>query len=175
MKPHLWYHTQMKPQLLSAAKELLDYDASTGVFRWKKPPNRRIAVGTEAGWHHGAGYKRITIGREKIYAHRLAWAWVHGSIEKNIDHINGVTGDNRIENLRLCNQSQNIMNYKINSRNTTGVRGVSFDKDSKTWHVRLKAGDKLVRKRFNSFEDASSFSRETMKLMFGEFACTRGD
>ena len=43
--------------------------------------------------------------------HHLVWAWHHGAWPPIvIDHLNGNPADNRIENLRLANRSQNEAN-----------------------------------------------------------------
>jgi hypothetical protein len=41
-----------------------------------------------------------------------------------IDHINGKTFDNRKNNLRVVNKSQNAMNKGLQNNNTSGVTGV---------------------------------------------------
>jgi hypothetical protein len=48
-----------------------------------------------------------------------------------IDHINRVRDDNRIENLRLVTQSQNALNSKLKSTNTTGIKGLCLLKNPK--------------------------------------------
>lgn len=159
----------MDKHILDLAKELLDYNSETGIFYWKKSTNRRIVVGSEAGWFHDFGYKVITLGRNKIYAHRLAWMWTYGSLSRQIDHINGIPDDNRISNLRECSQSQNLMNYGICSRNTSGVRGVTFDKSRGKWMAFIKAGDTKVQRRFDSKRNAISFRRAVEEMLFGEF------
>lgn len=43
-----------------------------------------------------------------------------------IDHINGISADNRIENLRLVDIITNCRNRKVNDNSPYGVSGVSF-------------------------------------------------
>ena len=52
---------------------------------------------------------------------------------KVIDHINHNTLDNTRKNLRICYQSENIKNQKLNSKNTSGFKGVWWRKDYKKW------------------------------------------
>jgi len=97
-------------------RELLDYDTETGLFRWKTPTNNRITVGSLAGQNHPKGYTRIGVDGAKYLAHRLAWLYVHGVWPINqIDHINRMKTDNRINNLRDVIDG-------INKRNVDVVR-----------------------------------------------------
>lgn len=66
----------------------------------------------------------------KLYAHRIIWLLKKKKIDADleIDHINRNTLDNRIENLRLITKSRNMQNRKKCTRNTSGVKGVYWDK-----------------------------------------------
>jgi len=67
-------------------------------------------------------------------AHRLAWIYVNGDDEiDQIDHINGLRSDNRIENLRSISESANKRNMGKSKRNTSGVTGVNWNKLLKKW------------------------------------------
>lgn len=85
--------------LVRLARERLEYDASTGLFRWII--RKRGAL---AGWFAGAtGTKRarwIKIDGVQHQAHRLAWAIANGAVPAVIEHIDGDRGNNRLENLR---------------------------------------------------------------------------
>ena len=136
----------MTPELL---KELLDYDAKTGVFKWKKRRGRGIAgaiAGRISTSTTAPGYVQIMVSRKLYQAHRLAWLHVHGSMPyKQIDHINGIRSDNRIANLRLVNGALNSQNQRrARKDNKTGFLGVSLHrsrfqacirKDRKIFHL----------------------------------------
>jgi hypothetical protein len=64
--------------------------------------------------------------RYKTYkAHRLAWLYVYGEEPKeDIDHIDGDTSNNRIENLREVAHSTNMKNKHKYVSNTSGTTGV---------------------------------------------------
>lgn len=49
-------------------------------------------------------------GYGNVLVHRVIMNAPDGVL---VDHINGITGDNRVSNLRLANSSQNLMNTKI--------------------------------------------------------------
>jgi hypothetical protein len=52
-----------------------------------------------------------------------------------VDHINGNTLNNCRNNLRVTNKSLNGYNAKIKSNNTSGYRGVSFNKKKRKWEA----------------------------------------
>lgn len=109
-------------------KSVLNYDQESGVFVWKVA-KKGLAKGTIAGNTRPDQYKRIVIDGKCYYAHRLAWMYVYGSFPKHqIDHINRNPNDNRILNLRLATQKQNLENTSKSQKNTSGFKGVSWMK-----------------------------------------------
>jgi len=90
-----------------------------------------------------------------------------------IDHINGDSLDNRRRNLRMCTHAQNGMNRKIGKNNTSGYKGVVFDKKAKKnkWCVKLKLNgqSKCVGKCFTKEEAARLYNEFAIKN-WGEFA-----
>ena len=94
---------------------------------------------------------------KKLYkAHRLAWFYVHGYMPENdIDHEDRITNHNWIKNLRevskVCN-ARNIGNIKSN---TSGVKGVKWDKFNTKWEVCIMINQ--INKylgRYKSFDNA---------------------
>ncbi len=119
----------------SRLMQLLHYDPVTGVFT-RVVSNRTDRVGTIPGAKNTKGHIQIRLDGVLYMAHRLVWLYVFGSFPENqLDHINGVKHDNRLTNLRECSNKRNSENRKMSSRNTSGFRGVSFDKH----HGKFKA------------------------------------
>ena len=93
------------------ARELLDYDPKTGKLTWKF--RRRGIEKDEAGSITLNGYITVGVERKEYLGHRLAWLIYYGENPKyDIDHINGIKTDNRIENLRDVTRRENSLNKK---------------------------------------------------------------
>lgn len=62
--------------------------------------------------YNADGYVLIMVGGKQVREHRFVWEQAYGPIPPGveIDHINGVRDDNRIENLRLVTHAQNNRN-----------------------------------------------------------------
>lgn len=71
------------------------------------------------------GYMKVQINKVSTYNHSVVYFLYHGIWPVMIDHINQIRNDNRPENLRETNHSENALNSKIWANNTTGVKGVS--------------------------------------------------
>ena len=84
------------------------YDEATGKLINKKW-NREYP-----GVMQSNGYIRVNIffqgEKFKLWKHRLVFFLVYGRFPKEIDHINGIKTDNRIENLREVSSSENQIN-----------------------------------------------------------------
>lgn len=116
------------PQL-QRLQELFSVDDNGRLlYRQKAHPCSRRKPGDEAGCLDPEGYRKVFIDGKRYFAHRIIWFLAHKEDPKSmqIDHINGDRDDNRLANLRLCNNAQNCLNTKLRSTNTSGIRGVSF-------------------------------------------------
>lgn len=123
--------------------ELLSYDSDTGLFFWREAGRKRVQEARAGilGWR---GYRLISFDRQTFLEHRLAWFYVHGVWPKHqIDHINEIKTDNRISNLRDVNQTANLLNQsKPQRNNTSGFRGVSFQKKTGKYRAQLMVNGK---------------------------------
>lgn len=133
------------PNLITAKeiREIFSYDAETGIFLWRVSRGK-AARGAVAGRKSLYGYMEIKFDKKIYKAHRLAWLYIYGKWPKQqIDHVNGVRDDNRIENLRECSAVQNQQNRKINSNNTSGYPGVDFNKRADRWRAYIRLNGSL--------------------------------
>lgn len=74
-------------------------------------------------WYENSkGYAETRIKGRLRRMHQLVLSQIDGYI---VDHINRNKLDNRRVNLRYATQSVNMINQSMNSRNTTGIRGVT--------------------------------------------------
>ena len=87
--------------------------------------------------------------------HRFILGTPFGAV---VDHKNHDTLDNRRENIRDCTNTVNQLNRARCNRNnrSSGIRGVSFDKQKRKWSAVVSIGGRRTRLgRFTSREDAA--------------------
>jgi hypothetical protein len=152
-------------------KQILHYNAETGVFSWNKQLTNNIKKGQIAGSLRKDG--RIQIRTEgKIHlAHRLAWLYVYGEFPAHvIDHIDGDPSNNRLSNLRECSQSENLKNTRIHSDNTSGYKGVTWAAHTQKWKAYCsKNGKRTNLGYFQTAKEASDAYNRFAALSHGEF------
>ena len=128
-----------------------DYNLTTGTLKYRHTVggNRKGAV---AGSLHKNGYRYVVISGYSYLEHRIADAMYSGYWSTtDIDHINGVRNDNRIENLRRCGRKENSKNRKMPKNNTKGIVGVYWHKDEQKWNPQIRVDWKL--KNLGYFDD----------------------
>jgi AP2 domain len=105
------------------------------------------------------------------YMHRRILGLQPGD-KRVVDHRNHNGLDDRRKNLRIINGSQNQMNGRRPRHNTSGYKGVCFDKRSKKWMASIQtSGKQKTLGYFNTAEAANEAVRKARAELHGEFAC----
>jgi hypothetical protein len=120
------------------------------------------------------GYARraVTVGgkprQKNVWMHRLILNAPDGSV---VDHVNGDTLDNRRANLRLATPIENARNRKMQSTNTTGLKGVMLNKRTGTWRSKIRTGGCEVHLgTFKTAQEAHAAYCDAAKQFHGDFA-----
>lgn len=152
-------------------RELVCYEPLTGAF------SRRVNTGYRGCHKAGSllhakkphGYVKFSVDGREYYGHRLAWLYIHGEWPNGlIDHINGIRDDNRIDNLRVVDNSVNLQNrHRATVASKTGVLGVSFCNYRKKYVAQIVANGLWSGKRFSSLEEATAFYTSMKAVVHG--------
>lgn len=137
--------------------------------------SKKIVIGSRAGTKRPDGYRHVRIYGKIYQEHIVIWCMLKGEWPTLlIDHENEVRDDNRIENLRLATRAQNAVNTGKWSTNTSGYKGISFNKASKKWVANISVNKKLIHLgSFSSVEEANTAYKEAAIFYHGEFANKR--
>lgn len=140
--------------LRSLLKEVR-YDSNTGEFYWIVNKIHRD-LNKPIGANCKSRYKCLTYNQTKYFLHKLAWYYIyHEYPNQQVDHIDQDTYNNRINNLRLATALENSKNKPKRRDNISGITGVSYDKQTGRWVVRIKNGNRYEnRGRFNTIDEA---------------------
>lgn len=93
-------------------------------------------AGKEAFTAAAAGYRIGCVLGVALRAHHVIWCMETGSWPLHeIDHINGIRDDNRIENLRDVTRRENTMNRSLHSNNKSGFNGVYWNERDRRWRA----------------------------------------
>ncbi len=145
-----------------------DYDRCSA-FKWRRLPVQPIGRPGGRGGYVCCYATDPSLPR-LFYLHRfIVWAIPKGEV---VDHINGNALDNRRDNLRIVTVTVNAANrHYMHRRNTTGVRGVIFDKRGreKPWSARIFANWKNYSLgTFATIEEATLARQHAELKYYGE-------
>lgn len=159
-------------KILDGIKDVIEY--KDGNLFWKNRKSRKDLCGKVAGSISSSdGYVYIKYQQNRILAHRIVFFLHHGFVPKEIDHINRVRHDNRIENLREApSHSLNLGNQSIQKRQkTSSYKGVCWDANRCKWRSYIKhEGKKKFIGRHKEEREAAAAYDEAAKKIFGSFA-----
>ena len=147
------------------------FEYKDGHLYWKNITYRQTnLIGKEAGTLDN-NRRQITIDRKHYKTHRIIFLMFNGYMPKEVDHIDGNSLNNKIENLREANRSENVCNIGIKKTNTSGYKGVHWDKARNKWMVTVQKNKKIVfNKRFEDLELAVLVAEEARNKYHKEFA-----
>lgn len=108
-------------------------------------------------------------GDKKIKMHREIMGVTNPRIF--VDHRDNDGLNNQDENLRVCTNAQNQHNRGKAWNNTSGFKGVSFDKKRYRYRAQIRnGGDPIFLGHFEDPKDAALAYNEAAKQLHGEFA-----
>ena len=164
-----------KPELTQERlQEVLRYDPDTGEFRWRVRIRPNVHADDIAGTRMRSDWWGIHLDGRIYRAHQLAWFYMKGEWGRPlIDHRDGNPLNNRWRNLRLSTRSENCANRRRLVSNTSGFKGVSFDRRRGNWIARIRKESRdYFLGRFETPEEAHEAYRRAARLLFGDFART---
>lgn len=156
------------------AKVTMQVPLSNGGFALvDEEDHARIASHSWYAWHHhGTSYAARMTAREGrricILMHREVMDAQPGS---QVDHSDGNGLNNQRSNLRFCTPSENRYNQGRQRNNSSGLKGVSWNKKLQKWEVYINKDRKRTRLGF--FADKNDAMRAYDKAaaeMHGDFA-----
>ena len=104
----------------------------------------------------------------KLYrVHRLVYAYFYGYFPVEIDHINRIRDDNRIENLRETDRIHNVLNTTGVPNAITGEVGIYEDRSTKGLKKRYTFRIQGKTFRFYTIEEAKEAKSRLRKEYYG--------
>lgn len=162
-------------------REILHYNPENGELVWKErglhwfreERHQKIFNRIHAGnspkrlTKTTVGYVKCRIGVLGRYygAHQIIWLWMTGEWPKEyIDHIDRDATNNRWSNLREATSSENAKNRSKQRNNSSGVTGVSWDKEKGLWRASVRIKGKLNNLGYFAREDLDLAAMEVMEF-----------
>jgi hypothetical protein len=122
------------------------------------------------------GYLQVVLSENKTPQNKklhqlVATAFlVNPDNKKCVDHIDNNRQNNNLLNLRFATHSQNQQNRSLSKNNTSGFKGVSWNKKIMKWTAVIEVNYKTIRLgAFINKEDAIKTRIQRAQLEFGAY------
>lgn len=146
---NLYLRGENIPLTQERVRLLLDYEPLTGVVTRKLTTHYNSKAGSVVSGVNKVGYITLSIDGKTYLLHRLIWLWVYGYLPENVvDHVDRCKINNKINNLREVAQACNAKNSCLSRKNTSGVKGVSWDKSKNAFCVSITITVRGVKNHF---------------------------
>ena len=114
-------------------------------------------------------YAAATLEGKRVKLHRLVMGVTDPRIQ--VDHRDRNGLNNRSDNLRIATGSQNMANIPMFRTNTSGFKGVNWDKEHNRWRSRISFHNKRIGLGwYIDPQDAARVYDKAALFYFGEFA-----
>ena len=122
-------------------------------------------------WYASRDETRVDGSRSTVFMHRLIAEMAGMDMSQVINHRDGDGLNNQTGNLRSATTAQSIQNQRMKRNNTSGYRGVNWNRPNRKWMALIMADGK----RFNlgcypSKVEAALAYDAAARLHHGEFA-----
>ena len=174
-------------------RECFEYLPETGALRWRVRPlhhfhdtllrpaeairgrQNTLFAGKLAGSDKAGAYttyREVKLNGFMYKMHRIIWKMSYDEDPEVVDHRDRNGLNNRLSNLRNASPAQNMRNMALGRRNSTGVKGVSFDAESRKFYARLRSteGRDLWLGSFSTEAEAAAVVQQTREELHGAFA-----
>lgn len=149
-------------------RELFDYREDGTLIR--KHSLGGQSAGSAVGCKSGE-YLIAMVDRKLYKVHRMIFLWHHGWLPAEIDHKDTNKANNRITNLRPADKTENAWNVGKRSTNTSGFKGVTWNKRWQKWYAQIQInGKRRGLGYFDTPEKAHSAYVEAARKLHGDFA-----
>lgn len=134
---------------LETLEELFHIDEDFNL-RWKVKRNGNKGIDSIAGYISSFGYRVVEYKEKGYRVHRVIYQMINNIelLDPNleIDHIDCNKLNNHINNLRCSTAMQNSRNREKHIGNTSGYKGISFDKKcrKKPWRAIIGVNYKRI-------------------------------
>ncbi len=165
----------MKPkknevELIKSILTKVIVDPDKGSIKWAMDI-KSVKKGDEAGYVDVAGYRACKHKGFKLKCHRVIFYYVNQWLPAQLDHINRVKDDNRIDNLRATTASLNARNIGVRKTSKSGITGVFFNKVRNTYQAQITVNCKQLHLgNHKTIESATQARKEAELKYFGEYA-----
>ena len=163
-------------EILEEYKDIIDYENTYQISNFGNVRNKntgRILKPTEGKTDKYYYISLCKDGKQKnTKIHRLVSSYFVENPENKpyVDHIDNNKLNNLFTNLRWATHQENRRNIVMYKNNTTGVKGVIFDKQYKKWQARTRiSGKSICFGSFENKEDAIQARLIGVNNIFGEF------
>ena len=114
--------------------------------------------------------RKSPLGKRTIFLHRVI---SNASDGEMVDHIDGDGLNCCRNNLRNCTNSENLMNRGAPKNNTSGYKGVCWDKQDRVWTAKITLNQVQMNiGRYDDPIDAARAYDTKAREIFGEYAWT---
>lgn len=155
-------------------KDLVIDSESPSGLRWSDSARYQQAGKPAGTLQKNPKYWVVWVNNRIYRVHRVIMCLLHDLEYAEcpvVDHIDGDGSNNRVENLRLVSHSQNSANMKTPKSNTSGIKGVSYDRKRGKYrgYVTLH-GKQYNAGRFDTLDEAAEAVAKLREELHGQYA-----